>query len=398
MRANLAFNESQDKRFIVLCAIEPATPVIVTPSVFLFSSEHPFLENVVAAGLRDEDMISVTSTVLLSIVKPVFPQRWVTIEVTESQRVTLGLHPERAANADKPRFSTHPDTLPGAFGSLRQMHDFLLQAPFPFLMMKGPEHVLTFINPPYVELLHRDVRQNLLGLPVRELLPELEGQPFFGLLDEVYRTGVPFVGKEIFGSLRNQKTGEMKDHYFDFVYHPTHDESGAVSGIFAQAFDVTERVLARQVSASREAQLYRQWAELDTMYRTSPVGMCLLDVEEYRVLRMSDKLASLIGRSAGALIGQRILDIFPVVEGAAEQLRKAAAGEYVRNFEVATAVHSMPGVLRQWLVNFGPLRGASGAVEAIACVSLEITDRIPYGEEASREKALPFPLFSDAEG
>ena len=162
-----------------------------------------------------------------------------------------------------------------------------MQAPTPFLMMKGPEHILTFINPPYMQLVGRDLQQNLLGKSVREFLPELEGQPFFDLLDEVYRTGVPFVGNEVLAQLRNQQTGVTEDHYIDFVYHPAHDNSGAVFGIFVQAHDVTERVLARQVSQSRESQLYRQWAELDTMYRTAPVGMCLVDLEQYRILKIN---------------------------------------------------------------------------------------------------------------
>jgi PAS domain-containing protein len=398
MKANLAFIESQDKRFIVLCAIEPETPIIVTPSVFLFQSEHPFLENVVAADLHHEDMVAVTSAVLLSMVDPVFPQRWVTIDITETQRAVLGLQTEQSATAPKLLPKINSDSPLWTFESARQMHDFLMDAPSPFLMMRGPEHIVTFINPPYVELLQRDLSQRLLGLTIRELLPELEGQVFYGILDHVYRTGIPYIGREVFGMLRNQKTGKMEDHYFDFVNHPTRDSSGAVIGIFTQALDVTERVLARHVSSSREAQLYRQWAELDTVYRTAPVGMCLLEVEEYRILRMSDKLASLTGKPAEDLIGQSILDVFPGIAGVEEQLLKAAAGEYIRNFEVTTSVRSMPGVLRQWLVNLGPQRGARGEVEAIAWVSLEVTDRSLDRDEVQLGDGSRSPEYSDANG
>jgi PAS domain S-box-containing protein len=374
MKIDLAFNEAPDGRFMVLCmdGAKTATTFTRAPSVFLFESENPFLANVVTADLGEREMVDVVTSVLLSISKPVFPQRWVKIEVTEAQMRELGLFARELAGLTAAANGSYQ--LPvWNFETARHFHDFMMQAPSPFVMLDGPEHLLTFINPPYMRLIGRDPETMLVGLPIRECLPELEGQPFFGLLDDVYRTGIPFVGTEVLGRLRNQKTGEMEDHYFDFVYHPTRDAAGAVFGIFVQAFDVTERVLDRQVSESREEKLYRQWAELDTLYRTSPVSMCLVDAKDFRILRMNERMAFSAAEPAKELVGRNIFEVFP--QGPREQFEKAASGDSIRNFEVATSVKSMPGVLRHWLLNLGPLRGASGEVEAIACVSLEVTER-----------------------
>lgn len=60
------------------------------------------------------------------------------------------------------------------------------QAPGFIAMLAGPDHIFELTNASYRQLVgHRDV----IGLPVRDALPDLRGQGFFELLDEVYRTG-----------------------------------------------------------------------------------------------------------------------------------------------------------------------------------------------------------------
>jgi hypothetical protein len=49
-------------------------------------------------------------------------------------------------------------------------------------------------------------------------------------------------------------------------------------------------------------------------------------------------------------------------------------------------------------VNFGPLRGATGEVEAITCMSMEVTDRILDQREQRREEESPSTELSGAKG
>src|SRR4051794_11779558 len=52
-------------------------------------------------------------------------------------------------------------------------------------IMTGPDHVFEYTNPAYDAVVgHRGY-----GRGVRELFPEVEGQGFFELLDQVYATG-----------------------------------------------------------------------------------------------------------------------------------------------------------------------------------------------------------------
>jgi hypothetical protein len=71
--------------------------------------------------------------------------------------------------------------------------DMFMQAPGFVAVLTGPTHVFEMVNPAYAQLIgHRDVS----GKPIREALPELEGQGYYEFLDDVYETGEPFEGKE----------------------------------------------------------------------------------------------------------------------------------------------------------------------------------------------------------
>jgi PAS domain S-box-containing protein len=72
--------------------------------------------------------------------------------------------------------------------------DWFMQAPALLAVLRSPQHVFERINLSYLQMVDQ---RPLLGKPVREALPEIEGQGFFEILDEVYRTGKPFVGKDI---------------------------------------------------------------------------------------------------------------------------------------------------------------------------------------------------------
>jgi signal transduction histidine kinase len=123
-----------------------------------------------------------------------------------------------------------------------------LQAPAFIATLSGPEHVFELANPSYYQLVgHRDI----LHKTVREALPEIEGQGFFELLDEVYATGRPFVGNEVEVYVRREEGGPLEQCYVNFVYQPLLESDGEVSGIFVHGVDVTD--LVRTTEALREA-------------------------------------------------------------------------------------------------------------------------------------------------
>lgn len=135
----------------------------------------------------------------------------------------------------------------------KRIHTLFTNAPVPIIIMNGPEHRISFINDRYVRLVGRKSAAELRGKTIRQALPEAEAQPFFGLLDEVYRTGVPFLANEMLATLDREATGQSPEVWLNLVYQPTLDAQGQVDGIMVVVLEVTDQVLARrEVQASEE--------------------------------------------------------------------------------------------------------------------------------------------------
>lgn len=126
----------------------------------------------------------------------------------------------------------------------RRLMDVFLQAPAAIAVMHGPEHTITSANPLFRQLV--GAGRPLDGLAVREALPEFEGQGFFDLLDRVYATNTPFLGREMLARFDRHGSGTPQDAYFNFVYQPLTDGMGSVTGIMIHAVEVTDQVLARK--------------------------------------------------------------------------------------------------------------------------------------------------------
>ncbi|MBV9900815.1 MAG: PAS domain-containing protein, partial [Alphaproteobacteria bacterium] len=130
---------------------------------------------------------------------------------------------------------------------LRRLFD---HAPSFMAVLRGPDLVFEMMNASYLQLVgHRD----LVGKPVREALPEVEGQGFFELLDEVYRSGEAFTGLGIPIQLQREPGAPAEERLVDFVFQPITDADGSVSGIFAEGYDVTERHVAEEALRESEA-------------------------------------------------------------------------------------------------------------------------------------------------
>lgn len=105
-------------------------------------------------------------------------------------------------------------------------------------ILSGPEHVFTFANGDYQQLVgHRE----LIGLRLIDAVPEVVQQEFLAILDRVFATGEPYVGYALTPHFHRRADGKKERRVLDFLIHPIRDNDGAVSGTFIQALDVTER-------------------------------------------------------------------------------------------------------------------------------------------------------------
>jgi PAS domain S-box-containing protein len=139
----------------------------------------------------------------------------VVIEITDKVRIERELEAERK--------------------SLRLMFE---QAPGFIAMLSGPEHRFTMVNEAYRTLV---AARDVVGQTVAEALPEVVEQGFVSLLDRVYASGEPHIGRGTPVNLQQGPDGVLAERYLNFIYQPIVAGDGATSGIFIQGHDVTEQ-------------------------------------------------------------------------------------------------------------------------------------------------------------
>jgi PAS domain S-box-containing protein len=136
---------------------------------------------------------------------------------------------------------------------IRNERDILAEmferAPGFIAMAEGSEHRFVFANAAYRKFIGRE---DIAGRRVAEVMPEIIGQGFIAILDEVYRSGEPFVGKDLPVQILNA-SGKLEQRFIDTVYQPLRDGAGEVTGIFAEGHDVTEHRRAREKLEEAEA-------------------------------------------------------------------------------------------------------------------------------------------------
>ena len=134
----------------------------------------------------------------------------------------------------------------------------VLQAPVAICVMRGENYVIEVINQGMFEMWDRTLEE-ALNNPVFEVLPELIGQGFKELLDNVYKTGERFVAEELPISLKRH--GKLENAFVKFVYEPLREADGTISGVMALAHEITEQVVLRKKIEESEKK-FKQLAEL----------------------------------------------------------------------------------------------------------------------------------------
>ncbi len=114
--------------------------------------------------------------------------------------------------------------------------------------LEGPDHRFIAVNAAYRRL---GPPIDTIGMPAREVYPELESQQIFQMFDQVYETGTPQSGTEWRVQADFEGSGQAQEHFFDFVVTPRRGEDGSIEGVQLAFIDVTARVQARQAAETR---------------------------------------------------------------------------------------------------------------------------------------------------
>ncbi|MFN7996080.1 MAG: PAS domain S-box protein [Bryobacteraceae bacterium] len=137
--------------------------------------------------------------------------------------------------------------------------------------------------------------------------------------------------------------------------------------------DITQRKRYEQMLHENEELAQQELAELEHIYNTAPVGLCLLGTD-LRYRRINERLAAMNGLAAGEHLGRTVADVAPESAPFLMPLleRIIESGRPLLNWQFR--ISKSGGMDRDFLASYYPVKASSGKTLGVAGVVQEITE------------------------
>lgn len=249
-----------------------------------------------------------------------------------------------------------------------RFHSLIAEAPVATCLFTGPEMKIEVANQKMLSVWGKDA--SIIGKPLKEVIPELIGQPFIDILENVFKTGITYSDTDARADL--VVDGLLQTFYFDFTYKPLRNEKGEVYGVMDMAVDVTEKVLAKR-------KIEREKSRFNSLIEEAPVATALFIGREMKIEIVNEKMLKIWGKDGSIkgkpladgvpeLVGQSFLDILDNV---------FTTGETYENTE-ARAELQIDGVMGTYYFDFTykPIRNEKGEVYGIINMVVDVTTKV----------------------
>ena len=182
--------------------------------------------------------------------------------------------------------------------SQRRILALFEQSPIGIAILDKTDLNIQLANPFYCQLVGRS-HEELIGRPLLEALPELQGQGFEQLLEAVMATGVSYVANGVAVSIEHNT--RLETMYVDLTFPPIREADGTISGVLVVATDVT-----RQVKSRREIE--ESEAKFRTLIEQAPIATCLFVGPDMIIELANEAMIDFFGRGDN-ILGKPIRDV-----------------------------------------------------------------------------------------
>ena len=227
--------------------------------------------------------------------------------------------------------------------SKNRLDTMIMTAPIGMTVLKGRDMVIEMANQPMYELWGRTPNQ-VLNNKLLDVFPELLGQPFPEMLQEVYSTGKRLAIPEI--SVDIKTTMGLTTSVIDFSYDPLFDLEGNVESILVTVIDITDKVIARN-ELQKARDMIKQAVE------SSGLGTWTADIKSDK-LNLSDRGKKMHGipLNTELTLSQAIKLVMPDHAQKVKDAIKAAI-ERDHNFDIEYLIQPMDNSSPRWLKSTG---------------------------------------------
>jgi diguanylate cyclase (GGDEF)-like protein/PAS domain S-box-containing protein len=188
-------------------------------------------------------------------------------------------------------------------------------------------------------------------------------------------------------------TFQGEEHYVRILGEIELEDGHAVSN-FGVAQDITPIKQAEAALKQHEERSRRQAKELEVIYATAPIGLCVLD-EQLRFVRVNRRLAEFNGLPVEAHLGRTVGAVVPAIAqiGEATLRRVLESGQPAVDFDMRGETPAQPGIQRSFRSQYWPLMDDAGKVTGINVVVEEMTTQEALAE--SRRAAQEFRALAE---
>ena len=181
----------------------------------------------------------------------------------------------------------------------QELTNLFSQAPVNIRIIRAKDYVVEFTNNYHSDPVGK--KMDIVGKSLFEVFPELIHQGIKTIIDHVFETGVPYVGKE-FPINITTNSGEEK-YYFDFVYNSIREKGSIITKLILVANDVTEQVISRK-------KMENQAKMVENLLPTAPAFVCTLVGPTH--------IYGLVNARYQSLFGKRLIQGKPIMEALPE--------------------------------------------------------------------------------
>ncbi len=267
------------------------------------------------------------------------------------------------------------------------LHQFFNTAPAAMCILSGPDHVFEFTNPGFATLFGRI---NVMGKTVQNCFPEVEQQGFIQLLDNVYKSGNPFVGNQVPVMLADTKL-----QYYNFIYQPFFNDENTTKGIFVFAYNVTETVLEKERTDNSEQ-------ELKNVIDSAPFPIGVYVGEDLKIHIANKNIIDIFGKGPD-VIGKSYKALLPELENQLiidQMLEVLKTGNPFHAKDIKVEIDH-DGKIPDYYFNysFTPIKDAQGKTYAVMNTAADVTEiniariKLEQSEKRFRGMADFMPQF-----
>ena len=272
-----------------------------------------------------------------------------------------------------------------------ELTQILNMLPASVVVIRGDDLIVEMINNSNLNYWNK-TKDEVIGRPFLDILPDLANQPFADQLRMVMKTGEIIDVKES-PVLFENSDGTIRETFVDYTYQPLSNLEGKRTGVLVMSFEITDRVNSKRLLETYAEELKASNAQLSIsndklaksesrfkyLIQEAPVAIGVLhgrnlivESANSKILEVWGKTSSIIGKPLSValpeLIGQQFLGILDHVFSSG----KAFYANEIR------ALLEHDGNLKEFFFNvvYRPIMGHSGEISDILVVAIDVTQQV----------------------